>query len=192
MQAGSKRKLLAAGLFVLILVALQSAVAALEFDRQQILAGQVWRLWTGHLVHTHSSHLALNAVAAIALYIIIFTRLNTLELLSSAVVFACLISLSLLYWHPDLDWYNGLSGLLHGLASYYLLRLACTENKKYALGLLAVWLKVLFELYQGQLGYQQDLAGMTVITQAHYIGAWIGSCAAACYSAVAMLRQRLS
>lgn len=173
-----------------MLVVLQFAIAALEFDRQQILAGQMWRLWTGHLVHTHSSHLVLNAVVAIALYIIVFTRLRALELLFCAVIFACLISISLLYWHPYLDWYNGLSGLLHGLASYCLLRLALSEHKQYALGLVAVWLKVLFEMCQGQLGYQHQLAGMTVISQAHYIGAWVGSCAAVCYIAVQKLLLR--
>lgn len=190
MQAVSRRNLLAAGLFVLVLAALQSTVATLEFDRQQILAGQVWRLWTGHWVHTHSSHLILNAVVAVALYSIIFTRLKTLELLFCAVAFSCLISVSLLYWYPHLDWYNGLSGVLHGLVSYYTLRLALAQNKNYGLGFIAVWLKVLFEFYQGQLGHQQVLAGMTVISQAHYIGAWIGSCAALSYVAVKQLLNR--
>ncbi len=169
--------------FIVCLWALQLFVAALEFDRQQILTGQVWRLWTGHFVHSHVLHLALNAVAAAALYIILFSRLHRLEMMCCALMFTCLISLILLFFYPGLDWYNGLSGLLHALVSYACVRLAVSQSKLYWLGWFVVGLKVLIEFGQMQAGFEYRQMGMMVITQAHFIGAWVGSISACGYLA---------
>lgn len=183
MQAVSRISLLWVAFFIVCLCVLQYFVAALEFDRQNILTGQVWRLWTGHFVHSHLLHLALNAVAAGALYLILFVRLKRLEFFCCGLIFTFLISLILLFLYPRLDWYNGLSGLLHALVSYACVRLAVTRSKLYWLGLLVVWLKVLIELVQTQAGFEYQQMGMTVITYAHFIGVWVGCISACCYLA---------
>lgn len=181
MPAENKTSLLALVLFLVCLAALQYAVTALEFDRQQILAGQVWRLWTAHCVHSHLIHLTLNSIAAAALYLIVLNRLNRLELLCSGFVFAGLLSSALLFFYPNLSWYNGLSGLLHALVSYACVRLSVTHSRLYVLGLTAVWIKIVFEALRMQVGIQDQLAGMTIITQAHLVGAGIGTLSAIIY-----------
>ena len=181
MQTVSRTNLLRVGLFFLFLYLLQSYVAALEFDRQQILAGQVWRLWTGHLVHSHLTHLALNGITAVALYFVFMTRIQAAELLLCAFMFAFVISIILLCQYPSLAWYNGLSGLLHAVVAYLCLRFADTHNKLYWLGFLFVWIKVVLEMLAMQKGYQSELLGMTIITQAHFIGVCIGTFSATVY-----------
>lgn len=85
----------------------------LILDRQDVLAGQVWRLWTGHLVHFGSSHLFWNLV--------VFTitggwveslaprRTRLFLVLAPAFIGAVVIGLQ-----PGLGQYGGLSGIAVG------------------------------------------------------------------------------
>jgi len=173
---GSARdKVLGAAVFVYCLWVLQSYLGVLEFDRQQVLTGEIWRIWTGHLVHTNSSHFALNIVAAIIIYFTFFTRIKLGELLLYGFVFAALISVTLLCIYPSLGWYNGLSGLLHALVAYFSVRLARDEDKIFWAGLIIVWVKVLVEAIRAHSGYESLVGDMTVITEAHLIGAFFGT-----------------
>lgn len=173
---GSARdKVLGAAVFVYCLWVLQSYLGVLEFDRQQVLTGEIWRIWTGHFVHTNNSHFALNIVAAIIIYFTFFTRIKLSELLLYGFVFSALISVTLLYIYPSLGWYNGLSGLLHALVAYFSVRLARDEDKMFWAGLVIVWVKVLVEAIRAHSGYESLVGDMTVITEAHLIGAFFGT-----------------
>lgn len=178
MLAARKAHLAGAALFVLVLCVLQSFSAALEYERQQILAGQIWRLWTGNFVHSHHTHLLLNALAAVALYYIFLGRVKLIEILRYGFVFPCLISLVLLFFYPDLAWYNGLSGVLHAFLSWVCLRFYYLHSRWYGFGLIAVWIKVLVEIWSAQAGHHAEIEGMTVIVEAHFIGVVLGTLAA--------------
>ena len=93
-------------------------------------------------------------------------------------VFAALISVTLLCIYPGLGWYNGLSGLLHALLAYFSVRLAKDEDKVFWAGLVIVWMKVLVEAIRAHFGYESLVGDMTVITEAHLIGAFFGTVAA--------------
>ena len=54
------------GLALLIQLAGNAAQSALRFERQSIVAGDLWRLLSGHLVHLGWTHLLLN-LAGLAL-----------------------------------------------------------------------------------------------------------------------------
>jgi rhomboid family GlyGly-CTERM serine protease len=164
--------------FVLCLLVFQSLSGALELDRQQVLSGEIWRIWTGHFVHTNGLHLTLNIVAALVIYFGFFTRIKLGELLACGFVFTALISLALLWILPDLDWYNGLSGLLHAFVAYFCIRLARDGAMVYWVGLGIVWLKVLVETTRTNLVYENLIGDMHVITDAHLIGAFVGTVAA--------------
>ena len=171
----ARDNVLGAAVFVYCLSVLQSYLGALEFDRQQVLTGEIWRIWTGHLVHTNSSHFALNIVAAIVIYFTFFTKIKLGELLLYGFVFATLISVTLLCIYPSLGWYNGLSGLLHALAAYFSVRLARDEDKLLWVGLAIVWVKVSVEAIRAHYGYVSLVGEMTVITEAHLLGAFFGT-----------------
>jgi rhomboid family GlyGly-CTERM serine protease len=85
----------------------------LILDRRGILSGQLWRLWTGHLVHFGPSHLFWNlavfAVAGAWVEGMAPRRTRLFFLLGPPFISLVLISLE-----PDLLQYGGLSGLAAG------------------------------------------------------------------------------
>tara|TARA_R110002111_G_scaffold44060_1_gene80293 strand:+ start:312 stop:944 length:633 start_codon:yes stop_codon:yes gene_type:complete len=169
------RGVAAAAVFVLGAIALQSCSEVLQYDRQQVLSGEIWRIWTAHIVHTNVLHLLLNTASALLIYFGFFRQIALRELLVSAVLFSALISAGLFFFLPGLDWYNGLSGLLHGLVAYFSIRLAVGGARVYWLWLGAVWLKVLIEWSGVNPGYGNLIGDMNVITDAHLAGALIGT-----------------
>lgn len=177
-MGSAKTRLLCAAVFFCCLWVLQSYLGVLEFDRQRILSGEIWRIWTGHLVHTNNSHFAQNIVASIIIYFTFFTAIKLSELLLYSFVFAALISVTLLCIYPSLGWYNGLSGLLHALAVYFSMRLARNKDNIFWVGLGIVWVKVLIESIRAYSGYESLIGDMKVITEAHLIGAFFGTATA--------------
>lgn len=94
-----------------LIVASQPALApSLLYERADIVVGQYWRLWTGHLVHFGASHLGWN-LAVFAVAGVWCERLApgpTRLLLALA---PGVISLALFALDPHLATYGGLSGV---------------------------------------------------------------------------------
>lgn len=61
------------------------------------------------------------------------------------------------------------------MVAYFSIRLAMGGARVYWLGLGAVWLKVLFEVAGVNLGYENPNGDMSIITDAHLIGAFVGT-----------------
>ena len=86
----------------------------LSADRSAIGAGEVWRLWTGHLVHGSFSHLAWNVSALVALGFLFERDLG--RVFWKLVAFSCaLIGVGSLVLQPALVTYIGLSGMLNSI-----------------------------------------------------------------------------
>jgi rhomboid family GlyGly-CTERM serine protease len=122
-------------------------------------------------------HLSLNLAAALLIYFAFFVKIKLTELLLCSFVFSALISVTLLSAYSNIDWYNGLSGLLHGLLVYFSIRLVREGDKILWLGLVLVWIKVVVEMIQASMGYSTLIGDMRVISEAHLIGASIGTLA---------------
>ncbi len=160
---------------------------ALIYQRADILAGQAWRLWTGHLVHFTLSHLVLDLAVFLAAGV-------WLELIEPRVTrwFYLLappaISLALLWGDPTLQFYAGLSGLATGL----LVLLALIQWRRDTSGpawfwpavLLLVAVKVVIELTRDQPLFARFEPGIRVVPLAHIGGI---SCA---LIAFALMRHR--
>lgn len=172
--AGWRRPAVAAAL-ILLLVALASAAALrwsglaglMVLDRGFVAGGQWWRLWTCHLLHLDPTHALLN-LGALAVILLLAMRQRMLgELVLAAVLGMPLLSLALLWLDPAMDWYAGLSGLLHGLLVVVLARRG---------GFLA-WLLlglVVFKLFH-EWRFGSHWEGWPVITLAHRLGAAEGA-----------------
>jgi rhomboid family GlyGly-CTERM serine protease len=171
-----------AGAAAVLLLQAADLGSALEY-RRTLLAAEPWRLLTGHLVHANWRHAALNALAWFAL-----ARLYAAELAparQAALLVACALATSLLLWlaAPQVTWYRGLSGALHGLcAAGAVLWLAQPakpglERKRLWPWLLlaAVWVKVLVEQLAGALITSENWLGVEVVTQSHLFGAGAGT-----------------
>ena len=82
------------------------AAELLILDRSAVGRGELWRLWTGHLVHGSWTHFAYDVGAAVLLCLAFGRALRLLWM-------APLLSVGLLVALPDVQHYYGLSGLLH-------------------------------------------------------------------------------
>lgn len=168
--AGWRRPAVAASL-ILLVVALASASAlrwpgladVMVLDRGCVAGGQWWRLWSGHLLHLDSTHALLN-LAALAVILVLAARQRMLgEVAAAALLGMPLLSLGLLWLDPALDWYAGLSGLLHGLLVIVLAR------RGGAVAWLLLGLLALKLLHEWRFGSHWE--GWVVITLAHRLGA---------------------
>lgn len=140
---------------------------ALVLDREAVLGGELWRLWSGHWVHLDLRHAAIN-LCALALLALIAARMRQLRpLLARSLLMMPLTAVLLLLAAPGLQWYAGLSGLLHGWAAWLLLR---HGGRTAAVGAV---------LLAGKLVWEQlaptALAAVPVIHAAHLAGAIVGA-----------------
>lgn len=109
--AGSRRH----GLVGLLLLASLATVHP-EFhgwcllDRDALAAGEVWRLWTGHLAHFSLEHLLVDALV-FALLAAALVRAGARSLGRGLLIGGAALSVSLLLCDSSLARYGGLSGL---------------------------------------------------------------------------------
>jgi len=150
----------------------------LRYDREAILAGEWWRLVTAHLCHLGWSHLAMN-LAGLALIWALFHRFFTTGgWLAVTLVSALAVGLGLLAFNPEIQWYVGLSGVLHGLFLAGLLASLFAGYRLEWLLFLLVVAKLAWEQRYGALPGSADLAGGAVVVDAHFYGALAGSATA--------------
>jgi rhomboid family GlyGly-CTERM serine protease len=168
----------------LVLVAVQMlggpASEVLPYDRAAILGGgEYWRLVTAHMFHYDLTHLAWNLVglALVAwLFAGEFDRRGWIVILVASTV---AVDLGFLVLEPQLEWYVGFSGVLHGLMAAGLC--AWLWRKPDALTALVAALFVLklgWEHFMGALPFTASTLAIAVIHEAHTYGA-IGGAAAA-------------
>lgn len=147
----------------------------LEFDRHAILAGEIWRLWTCHLVHYSPQHAMIDLATAAAAGAVALPALGWRRLCLAVALMAPLISAGLLLMAPDLAYYRGASGMavmLVVLAASTLWPRAGTRARAALLllgGALAV--KIGAEALGYASGWADLPAGVRVVWQAHMLGA---------------------
>lgn len=158
-------------------------IEALRYDRPAIAGGQWFRLFTGNLVHLPGNtvewngwhfhgpwHLFLNELGLLVLVLLCPERLPLLVWLRRTVLLCLGMSLGLYFFAPDLTWYVGLSGVLHGL---FVLGLVPQAVKKdlVALGCLLYLLgKLGYELIAGAPVSDEHAIGGKVALESHLWG----------------------
>lgn len=149
---------------------------ALRYERTAVLAGEYWRLLTGHFVHGSTAHLALN-LAGLALVAVLFARDFSLgEWLLILLASIAAIDIGFVFYEPQLEWYVGFSGVLHGALAAGAIAWWRHESRHLALALsLIVVAKLAWEQWRGALPFSGD---MSVIVDAHLYGALGGALAA--------------
>jgi rhomboid family GlyGly-CTERM serine protease len=146
----------------------------LSYERHAILDGQIWRVVTGHLTHLGWQHLLLN-LAGLFLLWIIFGRLLSLARWAVALLCCALgVSLGLLAFHPELDWYVGLSGVLHGMFVIGAVAGIRSGYRAEWLLLALLAMKLAWEQLRGATPATAELVGGNVIVDAHLYGAITG------------------
>lgn len=167
-----------AGLTLVLLSLLgEGGRLALRYQRDAVLQGEYWRLITGHLVHGTPLHLMLN-VAGLGLIAALFSHdYSWRAWLLIALFSMAAIDVAFVFWEPQLLWYVGLSGVLHGALAAGAVAWWRNESRLLALVLSAIFAgKLAWEQWQGALPLSGDLP---VVVDAHLYGALGGVLAGA-------------
>ena len=140
----------------------------LQYDRIAISAGQWWRLVTGHIVHGTAQHTFVNVLGAVMMAAL-FNR--TYSFKGWIIVIICgLVCIDLGFWFlmPQLQWYVGLSGILHAVLAAGAVAWWKTEPKPLALLLTLIMVgKLMWEQTFGALPLSGELP---VVVNAHLYG----------------------
>ncbi len=144
------------------------------YDRTQLFS-QLWRLWTGQWVHLGWIHAILNLIALCCLPLVL-VQSRCKDLLLLLVVLPPLLSMLLYVFHPELQYYAGLSGILHGIyVALAIVHLRVQKEQKIAAILLfGIVAKIAYEQWRGD-SQTAALIGFPVIIDAHLYGACIGA-----------------
>ena len=162
---------------VIIFMSLIGAVAGdlgrewLRYDRVWILQGESWRLATGHIAHLSWSHLTLNAAGLLLVWYLVGSSYSLRSWLM--IIVASLATIDAAFWvfNPNLHWYVGMSGLLHGLlAAGIVARLRPANTETFVL-LVLLSAKIGWEQFAGPVPGSVSTSGGPVVVDAHLYGA---------------------
>ena len=173
---------LAVGALCLALaIAGEPLASSLAWERGAILHGEIWRLWSGHLVHYSLSHAAADALAFCAVGMLAEPLVGPRRFLLALLAGAAAISLGLLAFAPALDAYRGASGLAMltaALAGVRMWRRQPAARWLIGAAALALAAKLLGDAGGHAFTLAGLPAGVAVSWQAHLLGVLLGVCAA--------------
>ena len=150
----------------------------LQYQRDKILSGELWRLISGHVIHLSWSHMWMNLLALVLIGLI-FKNLYSEKVWWLLLGISMLgVDLGLLLLDPKITWYVGLSGALHGVFAGLALLYLRTTGLKGGILLFLIIIKLLVEQWNGALPGSANLSGGRVIIDAHLYGALAGMLAA--------------
>lgn len=163
----------------------ESLYAVLRYERDAVLAGQWWRLWTNGLCHLGWSHLWLNLATLGIIIALFFESMSRASQLTLYGVTFGAVGVGVLAFNPEITGYVGISGALQGLLLVGA-TLAWRDGER--VRPIAVWLylavKLGFEQSHGALPTSSWLTHGMVAVDAHFYGFlgglfWLGMAALA-------------
>ncbi len=157
----------AVALLSLLLLASPPTLTLLMWERTAIADGQVWRCLSGHLVHLSATNCLSNLMRLLLIGEYLGDELALAEVCALAVGTAAGISLCLWWFSPQIHWYVGLSGVLHGLWAGCALAWFCRNGDRVAA---AALLLLVVKLVLPANSYNP----LPVVTVAHGYGALCG------------------
>jgi rhomboid family GlyGly-CTERM serine protease len=132
-----------------------------------------WQLISAHFTHSNVWHLGLNVAGLWLIWLLFWEVLSLKPLLFTLV--ACTIGLSLaMLLFSDIYAYIGLSGTLHGLFGYALVRELPYKRPSTFLLIIVAISKLAYEQFGGSVENTAALIGVNVAIDGHLWGAIIG------------------
>ncbi|MES9994299.1 MAG: rhombosortase [Candidatus Thiodiazotropha sp.] len=179
MKAGSSPwhllcPLLISLLCLLIALLPDALIAGLQYHRISLAEGAWWRLFSAHLTHLGWGHLLMNLCALWLIWYLFPAVQPALRCLTLLLLLMLGTSVGLWLLSPEVIWYRGLSGILHGLLIWALLDQLRKQPRISLFILTAVVIKLIWEQWQGPLPGSESLSQGSVIVDAHLYGAVIG------------------
>lgn len=163
--------------------------ALLRYSRSRIENGELWRFLTAHLTHLGPGHLALNVGGLFLVAWLTGREYGPRTWAAILLVTGLAVTVGIHVLSPAVEWYVGLSGVLHGLLAAGLIPgLIRRETESIVLaGLLLA--KIVWEALAGPLPGSESSAGGPVLIESHRYGA-LGGLAAGLAIAVWAARGR--
>ena len=146
-----------------------------RYERSSVIDGELWRLLSAHLVHSGWEHLWLNLFALIIIWILFKNFLTTSLWWLFTLLSALYISISFFIFMNQLEWYVGLSGVLHSMMVFGSIAGLIHKRKEFLLLLIFILAKVLFEQFYGSFSSDIIMADSAVIVNAHMYGVIVGA-----------------
>jgi rhomboid family GlyGly-CTERM serine protease len=171
--------LVAVGIAVILAACGDAARDWLAFSRPAIGDGQLWRLLTGHFVHLGLSHLLLNLAGLMLVWYLVSASFRTSDWLAILLIVIGITDAGLWFLEPQLTWYVGLSGILHGLLAAGIVGAWRSGRRELRILGIALLAKIVYEQLVGPLPGSEESTGGAVIVAAHLYGGVAGVCAAA-------------
>jgi rhomboid family GlyGly-CTERM serine protease len=147
----------------------------LRYDRSAISDGQLWRLVSGHIVHLGLSHLLLNLAGLLLVWYLVGSCLTAPQWALVLAVSLAGIDAGFWWLEPQLSWYVGLSGALHGLLAAGIVRSIGAGRTEPRILAAALILKLAYEQFYGPLPGSETSSGGDVVVAAHLYGALAGA-----------------
>ena len=146
----------------------------LVYDRYALQGWETWRLLSANLVHTNGYHLLLNLAGLGLLWLLHAEHYRIIRFLKVFAWCSLATSMAIYIGSPELIWYAGLSGALHGVFVWG----ACMDI---AAGVRSGWLliagvaaKIGYEQLYGSSASVASLIQANVAVDAHLYGAVSG------------------
>lgn len=143
----------------------------LRFDRHAIETGKLWLLLTGNFVHLGTSHLMMNMLGFVLVVTLVWEHFNWIEWVLVTLFSSLVVCVGLYFFDPDINFYVGFSGTLHGVIVAGCLADMRHYPKSAALLLALVAAKLIWEQLAGPLPGSEDVAGGSVVVNSHLYGA---------------------
>lgn len=183
---------------LVLVVALVSVVQLLglkeswAYQARAIGDGAWWLLVTGHFVHLNLAHYLLNTFAWVLIWTFAFSYMTLSLWVISFLLCALGTGLGMFWFYPELAWYVGLSGVLHGVLCIVLIRMAVHNPRDWLIYLVmaGMLVKVLSEQLYGPTPGTAELVGEPVIVDAHLCGLVSGAIVGAHLLALDLYRQK--
>ena len=158
-------------LIIVLLAVFDSHIhTLLRFDFHAIQQGEIWRLFTAHIIHLNPTHAALNG-AGFLLLAWMLPKGHWAIWLSFYIVCALFISI-MVYWEGQVFWYVGASGVLHGLMMLAAFFSKWLESWRRLAMLVLILGKVIWEQTPWYSDEQiHSMIGGHVVVDAHFWGA---------------------
>jgi len=143
----------------------------LRYDRAGLQAGEFWRLLSAHFVHLGWSHIALNLVALMLLGALFHGCMRWTEWIAVVTSSGVAIDLGLYVLSPTVDWYVGLSGILHGIALAGACALLTTDTLTGLALILLIAAKLTYEQTMGPVPFSSASVEGDIVVDSHLYGA---------------------
>jgi rhomboid family GlyGly-CTERM serine protease len=142
--------------------------SALQYDREALSHYQWWRLLSAHLVHLGWRHTWLNCAGLALLWMLFAREFAPRRWLWIVFVSAAGIDAGLWLLRPEVDWYLGASGILHGTWAAGACAMYRRGDAFGAALLLLLIVKLVYEQQSGASLFDRDLP---LVSVAHLYGA---------------------